>query len=74
MGYELFDSVRVVRNGEVETPVLVDTSLSEVFGLVVFLGVQGRMEQVCHQEPQLLLKSALHVSGGVIERLDRAIG
>jgi len=46
VGNNAGDDVRVVVNLEIKTPGLGDAALPEVFGLIEFLGVQGRVEQI----------------------------
>ena len=50
--------VFVVDDSEIKTPVLVDASLPKVFGLVVFLGAQGRVPEILEQEQDCLSKAA----------------
>jgi hypothetical protein len=53
-GDELLNHEGVALNVEIETPILVNPGLSEIFGLVKLLGMQTGMVQVANEEIYLL--------------------
>ena len=60
-GDDVEDDVRVVFNGEIKTPCLVDTSLPTVVGVVVLLGSQIRVMEVLNQKSGLLEEGLLNL-------------
>ena len=61
---DVADYVLVVFNFEIESPILVDASLPNVAGLIVFLGMEGGVAQVSLQEGELLMECFCESSQG----------
>ena len=71
---DIFNEIRVIDDGEVRAPSLVDSGLPQISGLLVFLGMERWVLEVSGQESKLLFESPLDVSWGIIEGFDRPIG
>ena len=56
MRNDLLDAVGVIRDGEVETPIFVHTSLPDVSAFIVLFGVQRRIGKGLHEKGNLLEK------------------
>jgi hypothetical protein len=52
---DIHDVVDVIADEEIETPILVDTSLPETLAFVVFLGAERRVPKVLLPQPHLLI-------------------
>jgi hypothetical protein len=57
---DVFNTVGFADDGEIETPVAVDSGLPEVGSLVVFFRVKRGMQKVALEEADLLVKCALN--------------
>ena len=66
MGDDLLYPVRIVCDRKIEAPVFVHTGLPHIVRLVILLGVERRMQQVIHKEPQLFLKGPLPLRGASV--------
>jgi len=58
---EVFQSIRVTHDFEVESPVVIHAGLPYVVGFVVFLSSEGWMMEVLREEPELF---AEHLPNG----------
>jgi len=59
MRNDVADNVRVAGDHKIETPVAVHPGLPDIFTLVIFVGMQGRMLEIFQQQLYLLVKSFL---------------
>ena len=72
MWNDVFDAVGVP--GIIKTPVAVHSCLPKICGLVVFLSVKRRMQEVAFQETKLLIKRALNGHRRILQCLNGTVG
>ena len=58
------DHIGIIFDDEIESPVTVHASLPQIFRLVVFLRMQGRMMEIDGEETGLLIKGLLDLGVG----------
>src|ERR1019366_7200004 len=71
---EIFQSVGVVHDLEVESPVVIHAGLPDVAGFVVFLGSEGRMVEVLGEEAKLFAEGLTYGGRGILQRVEHAVG
>lgn len=71
---EVFQSVCVAGDLEVEAPVVIHAGLSDVAGFVVFLGAEGRMVKVLYKKNELFPKCFPNGGRGVFQNIKHAVG
>src|SRR5437588_8226530 len=68
------NSVDIVLNSEIESPVAVDPCLPEVMPFIVLLGLERRVTQIPFQECQLFVEGISNLSRGAGDRDQGAVG
>jgi hypothetical protein len=71
---DVFNSVGIAVDREIEAPVAVYARLPDVLRLVVLLRVQRRVLEVNAQKSQLFCERAPHRGSRISERVDGAVG